>query len=99
MFVDSPLARISPMHSYARNPMKKVDPGQGLIVAKGIKSWPPSIICDLLCAKRVATLTSRPRFFCDLALHKAKPRPMGFRLTSGDKHNFQDLVGHHFFII
>ena len=41
----------------------QVDPGQGLIVAKGIKSWPPSLICDLLGAKRVATLTPRPRFF------------------------------------
>ena len=41
----------------------QVDPGQGLIVAKGTKSWPPSISCDLLCAKRVATFTPRSSFF------------------------------------
>ena len=34
--------------------------------------------------------------FCDLALHKARPRPMAFRLTSGDKYNFQGLWGQYF---
>ena len=42
---------------------------------------------------------AKVQIFCDLALHKARPRPMAFRLTSGDKYNFQDLLGHHFFII